>query len=152
MVRLPSGAGFVVRRQLSKGLFSFADQHSRNHRQLVKHLPRPAGHLRAAQPDGNFRKHSGQIPYQRFHHADIPDIAGKRQHIRLSPVKIGQDPLRHLVDGIFRQFDPAYVRLLFRIGLQAVNPQIGVDILGVDRGQQQGFHCPSFPISSGLTI
>ena len=95
------------------------------------------GNLRSASPDFQIRQNLIQICCNILNKLQIPDIAGKCHHIRLSLINIHQNIISSVIDRIFRKFH--LNSSLCRITFQAVHRKIGMYIFRIDCDQQY-FH------------
>ena len=103
-----------------KGFFPFPFHHSFYLRKAAQYVFRVIGNLGASQPDFRLRTELGKFTRQAFYQLYIPDITGKAQHIRLSPIQISQDGVLCLIDRVFGDLHTG----ILHIGLQAVDRQV----------------------------
>ena len=71
-----------------EGFLSFSHHHSKKHRILFQKFHRIVGYLRASCPKLHLWKDFLKIRHQLPDKGDIPDIAGKADHIRLLQINI----------------------------------------------------------------
>ena len=95
------------------------------------------GYFRSAQPDHHLGQDFFKVTRHLPHINNIPDIAGKSHHIRFPFIQILENIIHLVVDGIFADLNRDAIvlllgKFLLSIGFQAVNPQIGMDIFGVN--------------------
>ncbi len=90
----------IISGKFQKGFFPFPHHHS------VKYwIPCKKGlcikrNLRSSCPERYRRKHLFQVFRQFLYKRDIPDIAGKADHIRLFLIQIFHDLILLLIDGV----------------------------------------------------
>ena len=92
--------------------------------------------LRPAKPECSVGQNLWQRLQELLHNRPVPDIARKSRKLWFLPIDFGENGLRRLVDGKFRNLEHTAVRtvwiILVRVGFQAVECRIRVDVFGVD--------------------
>ncbi len=120
-----------------KGFLAFPYHNTRQIRMLFQERLRVIGNFRPSQPNRHFRSHLRQHGSQCPHLLPVPNITGKRRHIRPAAVNIRQNIRNRLVDSILCQLH--FLRhasvLRHSVGTETVDGRIGMNIFGIQRYQ-----------------
>ena len=132
-IRLPRSGGkliFIKYKQIVEGHLSLTHHNPGEKRHFPQDFFRIVGYFRSAQPNRHIRQDLGKFPGDILNHFPVPDIAGKRDAVRLSAINVRQYLLEGLVDGVFGQLHMLLKRRLLpdAVGAQAVNGRVGMDI------------------------
>ncbi len=130
----------VIFQQFQKSLLALADHDSCKLRESLHQILRVIRNLRSAKPERGVGQQFGQLREQILYDIPIPDIAGKGGSLRSFLIYVCEDGTLRLIDRVLCDFErtaAGAVRVvLVRVGFQAVDGWIGVDIFGVDPDQQ----------------